>query len=189
MNKTLRILIAIVLLATILFLARDQIAQAGAGLVRPKTEAVLGQNQTTSLLDPGDPGSVKPPPVVAPPITGPGTYSVGGICIFRVLELASDVTLHADWLPYSTLGKRPQKIASYLAGVCRAIYTKVGAGIIDLTSADGEVDVCFAAIPSITGKMYVYNDKAWTALDTTVEGGLACAPAQQTGKYVLVTEQ
>lgn len=189
MNKTVRILIAVALLATILFLGRDQIARAGAALVGPKSDTMPAQDRPASLFADRDPGSVKPPPVVAPPITGSGTYSVGGICTFRVIELASDVTLHADVLPYATLGIRPQNIASYLAGVCRAIYTKVGAGVIDLTGSDGQVEICFAAIPNATGKLYVYNDKAWTALDTTTEAGLACAPAQQTGKYVLVTEQ
>lgn len=189
MNKTVRILIAVALLAAILYLGQAGITRMVAALVSPKSETLPGQDLTAGLFADDDPGSVKPPPVVVLPITGPGTYSVGGVCTFRVIELASDVTLHANLLPYATLGIRPQTISGYLAGVCRATYTKIGEGVIDLTESDGRVDVCFAAIPDTTEKLYVYNDKTWTALDTTIEGGLACGPAQQSGKYVLVTEQ
>jgi len=189
MNKTLRILIAVSLLAVVLFFGRDQMARGVAALVGSKSESMPGQGSAAGMFDDGDPGSVKPPPVFVLPITGPGDYAVGGVCTFHVFELSSDVTLHANLLPYATLGIRPQTIAGYLAGVCRAMYTKVGSGVIDLTESDGRVEVCFAAIPDTTGKLYVYNDKTWTALDTTTEGGLACGPAQQSGKYVLVTEQ
>lgn len=138
------------------------------------------------------PGTVKPPPVVVPPVTGPGTYSVGGICTFRVITLAGTISLHADVLPFSTLGTKPENIAGYVAGVCRATYVEKTAGVMDVVGAsDGQIEVCFAAIPNTTVKIYVYVDKTktWTALETTVQNGLACAPAQRTGKYVLVTEQ
>jgi len=134
------------------------------------------------------PGTVKPPPVAAPPVTSPGTYSVGGVCTFRVIQLSTDITLNADLLPYSSLATQPDNISSYQAGVCRANYDKVGVGVTDIAAPDS-VQVCFAGVPNTTGKIYVYNDKTWAALATTADGGLLCAPAQQTGKYVLVTEK
>ncbi len=192
MNKTLRIVVAAIMLLAVLILAGNQAAGAGF-LTVPDVIGALQGNSSSGLGAPNaQPGTVKPPPVVVPPITGPGTYSVGGICTFRVITLADTISLHADWLPYSTLGKRPQNIASYLAGVCRAIYVQKAAGVIDLVGAsDGQIEICFAAVPNTTGTIYVYVDKTqtWTALQTTVQDGLACAPAQYTGKYVLVIEQ
>lgn len=189
MHKNLRIVIAAMILVAILLLARNP--SAWAGFLRAPNEAASTQMQPASGLAALNlrPGTVKPPPAVVPPITAPGTYSVGGICTFRVIQLAESISLHADLLPFTTLGKRPESVLTYLAGVCRAIYTQAGTGIIDLSATDGQVEICFAAIPNTTGSIFVYNDKTWTALTTTVQDGLACAPAQQTGKYVLLVEK
>ena len=188
MHKYIRAILAAIVLVGIVLLGRNGMAWAGN---LPSASGVVPQSQGLPAAEnaAAEPGSVRPPPVVVPPIQTPGTYSVGGVCTFRVIEIANNVALHADLLPFATLGKRPPNIASYLAGVCRAIYTKVGAGVIDLGPTDGQVEVCFAAVPDTTSKIYVYNDKTWTALDTTVQDGLACAPAQQSGKYAMVTEQ
>ncbi len=188
MSKGLRLVVTVIFVLGVLLLARGQMAWAGA-LPAWNFGAVVQNPAAANAAAPDAPGTVKPPPVVAPPISGPGTYSVGGVCTFRVIQLATSITLHADLLPFATLGKQPDNIASYLAGVCRAMYVKVGAGVIDALGSDGEVQICFAAVPNTTGKIYVYNDKTWTGLTTTSDNGLECAPAQQTGKYVLVTEK
>jgi hypothetical protein len=185
MNKTVRIILAGLLLLGIVFLARNGIASAGAGMAEPKAQAVQSRPQSGGLFTDIEPGSVKPPPVVVPPVTGPGTYSVGGVCTVQVAQLASSVTLHAVLVPFSTLGKHPQDVGRYLAGVCQLNYTKAGAGITDLAPADGSVTVCFAALPNTTTKIYVFDGKTWTALTTTLNNGLECAAASKTGRYVL----
>ncbi len=112
-----------------------------------------------------------------------------------MLELTSGYTLGADLLPYTSLGTRPDTISSYLAGVCRAVYNETGVGTISDLGSNGQVEICFAPGPNTTGTIYVYNPwhtatgpskgETWTALPTKLDGGLLCAPAQQTGKYFL----
>jgi hypothetical protein len=142
--------------------------------------------------------TVQVPSTVLPLIAVTGAYSVGGVCTFRVLELAQDVSLNADLLPYESLGKRPDGISGYLAGVCRAVYNQGSKGVIDTLGTDSQVQVCFAPGPDATGTIYVYNPwqtavgpstgETWTPLPTTPDGGLLCAPAQQTGKYFLASQ-
>jgi hypothetical protein len=142
--------------------------------------------------------TVQVPSTILPLIAVTGDYSVGGVCTFRVIELAQDTTLNADLLPYESLGKRPDTIDSYLAGVCRAIYSQGSTGVIDALGSDSQVEICFAPGPDATGTIYVYNPweplvgpsagETWTALPTTPDGGLLCAPAQQTGKYFLASQ-
>ena len=142
--------------------------------------------------------TVRVPSTVLPLIAVTGSYSLGGICTFRVIELAQDVSLKADLLPYESLGKRPDSIDSYLAGVCRAVYTQGSKGVIDELGSDSQVEICFAPGPDAAGTIYVYkpwqtlvgpaNPETYTALPTKSEGGLLCAPAQQTGKYFLASQ-
>jgi len=141
--------------------------------------------------------TVQVPSTVLPLIAVTGSYSLGGICTFRVYELAQDVTLNADLLPYESLGNRPDTIDGYLAGVCRGVYNQGSKGVIDELGSDSKVEICFAPGPDATGTIYVYNPwqpavgpssgETWTALPTKPDGGLLCAPAQQTGKYFLAS--
>jgi len=184
MNKGFRIIVAGLLLLGILFLARNQIAWAGNS---PTANNAVGQSQEQpALLNANpDPGTVKPPPVVVPPITKPGTYPVGGVCTLYVEQLVDTDSLHAKLLPFDVLNGRPQDTSRYLAGVCDLAYHVSGKLVPELPPADGTVKICFAALPNITSKIYVYADKTWTALDTTFENGMECAIASKTGRYIL----
>ena len=198
MNKGLRIVVAFVFLIGLMLLAQSQMAWAGG--LPASIFSGAAQNPSTSGLavPPSDPGTVKPPPVVLPPIVAPGTYSVGGVCTFRIIEaLHTGYSLSADLLPFASLGKNPAEILSDLAGVCRAEYTQTGVGIIDNLGTNGQVEVCFASVPNTKGVIYVYNPyqtetgpanpETYTALPTKPDCGLLCAPAQQTGKYFLAS--
>jgi hypothetical protein len=189
MNKGLRILIATLLLVSILLLARDHIAWAG-NLDSQSTGILQSQNQSAFQGDDRDrePGSVKPPPVVVPPITKPGTYSVGGVCVLVVERLAANVSVQASLQSFKVLEKHPKEIGRYLSGVCSVAYVKDGKGIPRLAPADGSVKICFARVPKKHSKIYVYDGKHWIGLDTKVEGGLVCADASRSGKYVLVSD-
>lgn len=190
MNKGIRFIIVGILLMGVLFLAGNQIASAGN---LPWQSSVVVQGQSASvLLDPNNrPGTVKPPPVVVPPITKPGTYSVGGVCTLYVEQLAENVNLYAKLLPFDVLNKRPDNISRYLAGVCDLTYHVSGKPAANLTPDEGTVKICFAALPKIKSKIYVYDNKAWTALDTTLDETtkLECAVASKTGRYILAASQ
>jgi hypothetical protein len=187
MSKALRFFLAAILLIAVLLLARSELASAVNGPDQRSGAAVPAQSDFALADAKGRPGSVKPPPVVVPPINDPGTYSAGGLCTVIVQSIAEPMSLHVNLLPFSTLHNRPQETERYLAGVCLLTYVKRGAGVTtDIVPADAVVKVCFAAIPNSTNKIYVYDDKTWYALDTTTENGLACATAMKTGKYVLV---
>ncbi len=188
MNKVVRITVAFILSIGILFLAKNQIASAGSWPWQ-NTAAVQGQSAPAELDTNNQPGTVKPPPVVVPPITKPGTYSLGGVCIIYVEQISDNVMLRAQLLPFVTLRTtRPQDTTRYLAGVCDLTYQLSGKPITDLSTTDGTVKICFAAIPNTTSKIYVYDGQTWTALDTAPldnNNTLECAIASKTGKYVL----
>jgi len=145
----------------------------------------------------GGPGTVETPREYVRP-GGPGVYSVGGVCTFRIIEaLDEGYSLTADLLPFESLGTNPPEILSDLAGVCRGIYEETSAGIIPDLGTHGQVEVCFAPVPNTKDVIYVYNPyqtdvgpaqgETYTPLDTKPDDGLLCAPAQQTGKYFLAS--
>jgi hypothetical protein len=190
MGKGLRIAVATLLLIGILALAQGQMARAGS--LPGSFLSLVSWNPAASgvaapQLDPVDPGTVKPPPAAT---TG------GGVCIFRVIQpLASGFSMSQNLMPFTSLGTKPDAISTYLAGVCRAIYTEAGTGVIDNLGSNGQVEICFASVPDTNGVIYVYNPyqtetgpasgETYSALTTKPDGSLLCAPAQQTGKYFL----
>lgn len=184
MTTAVRVAIAVVVLLGVVMLARNQVAWAGNQPVQG--QAVARQEQVAPAVADAKPGSVKPPPVVVPPITKPGNYSVGGVCTVIVDQIVSTVTLHVNLLPFDSVHNRPVETKRYLAGVCQVKFVMSGKGVTDVTPQDATVKICFAAIPNTTDNLYVYDDHSWFPLDTTVQNGLACAPATKTGKYVLV---
>ncbi len=191
MKKGIRLIAVVVLLLGILALASSQSAWAG-NLIHPSSGASQGQIQAALQgHDRGHdrdrrPGSVRPPPVIIP-VTGPGTFSVGGVCVLKVERLSDKVSLHALLQPFSVLEKHPREDSRYLAGVCTITYIKHGEGTTNLAPADGSVKICFAPIPKKDSKIYVYAGRSWIALDTKLENGLLCANASKAGKYVLAT--
>lgn len=190
MSKGIRFIIAVFLVLGVLFLARNQTVFAGNWPWQ--NNAVVQGQSVSAVLDPNNSlGTVKPPPVVVPPITKPGTYSVGGVCVLYVEQLADTVSLHAKLLPFDALKGSPENTSRYLAGVCDLAYHLSGKPITDLTSDEGNVKICFAALPKINGKIYVYDTKVWTALDTTLDQTtkLECAAASKTGRYVLAASK
>ncbi len=185
MSKAVRFVVAAILLFTIVLLAGSQLASAGK-LPLFSPPAPRGAGVSAMAADKKNPGTVKPPPVVVPPINEPGTYSAGGVCTVIVESIAEPMSLHVNLLPFSTVHNPPQEIQRYLAGVCQLTFVKRGAGVTpDVLPADAVVTICFAAIPNTTAKIYVYDDHSWFPIDTTVKDGMACASATKSGKYVL----
>ncbi len=187
MSKVIRFAAAAVLIISVLLLAQSQFASAGQKADQ-QSNAAQSQGGLVPASAKGEPGTVKPPPVVVPPINAPGTYSAGGVCTVIVESIAQPMSIHVNLLPFSTVQDRPKETERYRAGVCQLLFVKSGKGVTDVTPTDAVVKICFAAIPNETNKIYVYvwETKTWFALDTTVQNGLACAPATKTGRYVLV---
>jgi len=186
MNKYIRAILAVVVLAGIVLLGRSGMAWAGTP---PFASRAVPQSQglPAAANAAAEPGSVRPPPieVVIPGIAVMGDYSVGGICTVHVLQPLLDVSLTADLHPFDALGEYPQEdIGRYLGGVCHLTYLKDGVEIPSLP-AGGDVHVCFAAIPSIAGDLHVFDGAAYHQLDTWAEGGLLCADVPETGFYFL----
>jgi hypothetical protein len=168
-------------------LAQSQLASAGQRASQ-QSSAAQSQGDLAPAGARGEPGTVKPPPVVVPPINAPGTYSAGGVCTVIVQSISDPTSLHVNLLPFDTVRDRPQETERYRAGVCQLVFVKNGQGVTDVTAVDAVVKVCFAAIPNETNQIYVYvwQTQTWFALETTVENGLACAPATKTGRYVMM---
>jgi hypothetical protein len=188
MNKVFRLMIAILLLVGILFLARNHIAWAKNSNAQNDKVALLGSDQSNLGVD-TEPGSVKPPPIIIPIIPRTGGTSIGGICTVFVDNLAQDINLRAELLGYDSLKEKPKDNPRFLAGVCHLTYQRSGLIIPVLAPNDGNVRICFAALPKIEGKVRVYDEQAWTILDTILQELTNCAPANMTGKYVLSTTQ
>ena len=188
MNKSVRILIAAILFLGILILAGNQIASAGNFPWQPSVIA-LGQNAPAQANPNNRPGTVKPPRVVLPPITTPGTYSVGGVCTLVVGRLATNVSMSAHLMSLNVLNSRPPDVSRYLAGVCDLTFNVSGKPVSGISPEEGNVKICFAVLPNIQSKIYFYDGKTWTALDTTVQNGLDCASVNMTGRYVLAANK
>jgi hypothetical protein len=132
-------------------------------------------------------GSVQPPPrhVV---ITDPGTYSVGGICTFRAqykitgLSDVVDVEFANDHLTQETLTVPPNEVNGlfYFPG-CHVVHYLNSVIQNQMTSDQGEWQICFAAVPDKDMTIYYYKDNLtditppWMPLESVTENGRVCA--------------
>ena len=84
MGKYVRILIAIALVSGIVLLARHNLVWAGPAA--QAKDSVLAQDQPSVVSAANAaPGTFKPPPPgLIIPVTGGGTYAVGGICTMTI---------------------------------------------------------------------------------------------------------
>jgi len=145
------------------------------------------------------PGSILPP-TDSRTVNTSGSYSVGGICNL-IVEYKKDTiqdVVHVqdpigedpvDWntnLPFGV-----ENGLLYLPG-CHVIHYEDGEIVRweQTTEDDGQWTICFAARPDKNNTIYYFLgdleesvSSSWTPLETTVENGKACAPAQFTGMY------
>lgn len=205
MGKIIRILIALSLVLGIVLLAQDQVARAN----RSSDQSLSAENQDVQsvLLAPGDDdckkdknknkdkckGTVKPPPPgIVIPVTGAGTYAVGGVCTvtveYKADGLSDEVSLE---VPVEKSRSVPFPVSDgkiHLPG-CHVLHYQFEQIKSEMTPADGSWTICFAARPNKTMTIYYYLDDLetvvpiWIPLETTVESGIACAPAYYSGVY------
>jgi len=129
-------------------------------------------------------GSVVPPPDEIT-VTESGTYAVGGICAiiiqYHITGLADQI--HVQYPTEDTLQvpflDEPDTL--YLPG-CHVIHYRDANVKPEMTPEEGDWKICFANRPDLDMTIYEYRDDLtditppWEALETTVEGGLVCAP-------------
>lgn len=141
-------------------------------------------------------GTVRPPaPIDTGQITQSGTYYVGGVgsvvINYKASNLATVVHLEKNTEISAKVSFPDDGGLLYLPGVHLFHYT-AGKLVPDVSPSDGSWKICFASIPNKETTIYFYyaNDETagsvgsdWTALETTIENGMACAQASHTGVY------
>jgi hypothetical protein len=147
-----------------------------------------GEPGNNPLLPPeGAGGSVLPPPPIIP-ITGSGTFPVGGICSltakYKIKGLSDivEVEFAEEHLTEETLKVPSEDVEGifYFPG-CHVLHYRDGKIKNEMTREEGDWQICFAAIPDKTMTIYYYQDDLttiigpWKALKTTTENGMACA--------------
>jgi hypothetical protein len=194
MHQRFRFAAAIILFLSIIFLARNQVA----GAVSAPSPSISAREQKSDsvLLAPPEgckdkknkekcKGTVKPPPFnIVIPVTG--DYSLGGFCTLSVNLTDAEVNLQANLLA-PLPGELPQNVHKVEQG-CLLTYNRAGQLLNQLPAEAGSTTICFAAGPNQEMTVYFYNlysgNPTWTALETTVEAGIACAPANESGVYI-----
>ncbi len=138
---------------------------------------------TNPLFPYGWGGSVLPPPSNVT-ITGSGTYAVGGICLlianYKIAGLFD--TVQVKYLTEDTLKVPSPDVAGlfYFPG-CQVEHYRDQKIKDQMTRAEGDWQICFAATPDKTMKIYYYKDNLttitppWTGLETSTSNGMACA--------------
>ena len=139
--------------------------------------------------------TVLPPPAKVI-ITAAGTYAAGGICTIQANYKVSGLTntVEVQYPTEDTIKVPSQDVEGlfYFPG-CHLVHYQDQEVSDQLTPAEGEWEICFAAIPEKTMTIYYYQDNLtdvtppWTALETTTANGMACAKsAYYSGVYTPV---
>ena len=143
------------------------------------------------------PGSVKPPPRFIRTCKD-GNYSIGGVTGLTVSDLKPGYCLQSFlWNHHFAFGHIPNDAGKILVDITFLQIFHHGRLIQELPATDGSITICYAVPPGKEAQIYFYDfnhhyfDKragrpSWDPLPTTVENGVACAPAQSTGAYALI---
>jgi len=178
MKKYNRLLIVLVLVVTVVGVARNSPAWA------------------STLFTSGQPsGNAQPPSEIT--ITESGTYTVGGLCEFNAVYLraGASAVLAVD-VPAEESRKVPYSYKDdlYLAG-CHVVHysldsvTNESKITREMSPTYGSWEVCFGDRPDVELTIYYYLDDpesgsaVWQPLVTTSKDGFVCAPAIYTGVY------
>ena len=204
MYKFIRVMIAISLMLGIVILARKNAAWAA----NPAAESDRSsQDQAGLSISPAKDddcdkdkgkdkdkckGTVKPPPGIIIPVTGGGTYSVGGIC---TMTIAYNVSGLSDLLSLEVPVEKsssvpfPESNGKIQLPGCHVLHYQSGQLMTEMSPEAGSWTICFAAQPKKTTTIYYYLDNLetvvpiWIPLETTIENGIACAPANYSAVY------
>jgi hypothetical protein len=169
------------------------------GMIPPSLSYTPGEN---AFFPSGLGGTVLPPPSFIT-ITGNGTYAVGGMCLLTAQYYVTGLsdTVQVMYPTQYTQNTKTVPFNDYINGDllyfpgCHVLhYMDITTNNVttptiqkEMTSKQGDWQICFAAIPSKTMTIYYYLDDTvipvptiaplsyWTALTTTTANGMACA--------------
>jgi hypothetical protein len=162
------------------------------GFIPPSQTYNPGEN---AMFPDGLGGTVLPPPNEVN-ISASGTYAVGGICLVKTdyyttgLSDIIRVEYPKDQKVEYSQDTKTIPFADFTAGNgfffpgCHIIHFKdlqIQDQVNQAQVKDGLWQICFAAIPGKTMKIYYYDDNLtnivapWNPLETTTENGMACA--------------
>ncbi len=183
MKKYIQLFVVIVLVLTVIGVARNGAAWASA---------IPGSQRSTSVSDNGIVNLLQSGPVT---VTASGSYNVEGVCTFDVEYKGTGLQDKADArisineskkVPFSGVGTE-----KLIFPGCHIVHYKTDQIIREASTEDGSWKVCFGTNPALQIKIYYYLDdpangsKIWIPLKTTVDAnGEACAPALFTGVYM-----
>ena len=83
----------------------------------------------------------------------------------------------------------PEKDGKIHLPGCHVLHYNLDQLMTEMTEEEGSWTICFAAHPKKTTTIYYYLDDletfvpTWIPLETTIEDGIACAPAFYSGVY------
>lgn len=216
MKMTFRIILLIVVLFSIVGLAKNQLAWA-ANSSEKSTQFVSQKSEESVWPGEGDYcdrlpnkykveckdkndkdrckqhgnecASVKPPPQqILVPVTG--EYSVGGFCVLSVALNDPAIRLAAR-IKTPLPADLPPKVYQVRQG-CLLTYYSSNQRIDELPTNSGGTIICFAATPGKKMILHFYSvyssTPEWIPLETTTAPGKACAPGNTSGVYVATFE-
>jgi hypothetical protein len=200
MGKFIRILIAIVVVLSFVIWAKSDPAgaanpestgekslQSGADLSVPadQDDCQKGNNkdkEKCKCKENGKPkkhcGTVKPPDD-DDDVCERGKFSVGGVAVLDVKELKhrsrkdDDDCFHVH---------KDSAADVKIPNAGKALSDRI---ILSAMGEGSAVEICFAATPGKSVKIFYTEKDSWTPLDTRVENGVACARAASSGSFVL----
>lgn len=198
MGKIVRTCIAIIMLLSLVLLARNNVAWAATPASQgdqtwgtdAELSAALDRDEDCDKDRNKDKdkckckkgencGSVKPP-VDHLKICEPGLYSIGGVATLDVKKLQDHDKKPDCFYAYvedpENVKALPKKEGQVLSET--VVLTSVGQGSI--------IRICFAAPPSKKVTIYFSAGGSWKALGTQVKDGMACTQVPGSGSFVLV---
>jgi hypothetical protein len=168
MKKYIQVLVVFILTATIVGMARNNHAWASplsSGEARPDSEIT---------------------------ITEDGEYTVGGVCNLNVKYKIPNLSNHAA---VDVPAEKSREVTFsypdnlYLSG-CHITHFKENKVKNEMSSDEGDWEVCFGDRPDETLTIYYYSDElaaigqaVWLPLPTIKKDTFVCAPAMYTGVY------
>lgn len=148
-------------------------------------------------VPPPPPGTVKPPPGEIT-LCEDDIESIGGVATLTVKDLAPGYCLVAFLRNHAfAVGRIPDGAGGVLAHITFVRVFYYGKLVSEVPTQDGSVKICYALVPGKTAQIYFFDfygpqfgertgQPSWEPLETTVDGGRACAVAQTTGAYALI---
>lgn len=190
MSKIIRVIIVVVVLGLIGLVSNQVVQASWAPRASAPGQAQVSEQNGQQSVEPGDTqpltmgqeGTIQPPGCDGLIIPVTGEYSICGVAVVSAELKGKNVEVMV------TLEPLPTDVGNVLAGTVNIQCLVNGKVHQGPHTKHAEPRVCFAAPPDKEVQVNFYDEKteSWIPVETTVADGRACAPADYSGKYVLV---